>query len=79
MGKVVPDGVRWVKDAVAAVDTATRTVTTGRGRRLRYTTLVVCPGTQRTGTTPRACSPRTRRAGPPRRTCPPPRRSSGRR
>lgn len=45
-GKVVPDGVRWVKDAVAAVDTATRTVTTGRGRRLRYTTLVVCPGTQ---------------------------------
>lgn len=44
MGRVVPDGCRWVRDAVASVDRATRTVTTGRGRRLRYDTLVVCPG-----------------------------------
>ncbi|GAA2018808.1 FAD/NAD(P)-binding oxidoreductase [Pseudokineococcus marinus] len=46
MGRVVPDGVRWVRDAVASVDHVSKVVTTGRGRRLRYTTLVVCPGTQ---------------------------------
>lgn len=44
MAEVVPDGCRWVEDAVEAVDPAARTVRTRRGRTLGYDTLVVCPG-----------------------------------
>jgi len=43
-GSVMPPGVRWVQDAVAAVEPATRTVRTRRGASIRYTTLVLCPG-----------------------------------
>ncbi|MEJ5913667.1 NAD(P)/FAD-dependent oxidoreductase [Pseudokineococcus sp. 1T1Z-3] len=46
MARVVPRGCRWVQDAVAAVDPGASTVTTGRGRRITYSTLVVCPGMQ---------------------------------
>lgn len=44
MASVVPDGCRWVKDAVDAVDPAARTLTTRRGRTIAYSTLVLCPG-----------------------------------
>ncbi|MGY1743886.1 FAD-dependent oxidoreductase [Blastococcus sp. SYSU D00695] len=44
MADVVPDGVTWVRDAVAAVDPSSSTVRTRRGRTLRYATLVLCPG-----------------------------------
>lgn len=44
MRSVIPEGCTWIKDAVDAVDPATSTVTTRRGRRIRYSTLVVCPG-----------------------------------
>jgi len=43
-GSVMPPGVRWVQDAVAAVEPATRTVRTRRGASIRYGTLVLCPG-----------------------------------
>jgi sulfide:quinone oxidoreductase len=43
-GTVLPPGVRWVQDAVAAVDPATRTVRTRRGASIGYATLVLCPG-----------------------------------
>jgi len=41
---VLPDGCRWVQDAVAVVDPGTRTVRTRRGQTLTYATLVLCPG-----------------------------------
>ena len=44
MASVVPDGCRWVQDAVASVDAETRTVRTRRGASIGYTTLVLCPG-----------------------------------
>lgn len=44
MADVVPDRCTWIRDAVDAVDPAARTVRTRRGRTLRYTTLVLCPG-----------------------------------
>lgn len=44
MGSVVPEGCRWVRDAVDGVDAAARTLTTRRGRTLRFSTLVLCPG-----------------------------------
>ncbi|WP_336922418.1 FAD/NAD(P)-binding oxidoreductase [Aquipuribacter sp. SD81] len=44
MVDVVPDGVRWVRDAVDGVDLDARTVTTRRGRTLAWSRLVLCPG-----------------------------------
>ncbi|WP_299039347.1 NAD(P)/FAD-dependent oxidoreductase [uncultured Pseudokineococcus sp.] len=44
MRRVIPEGCRWVQDAVEAVDPVASTVTTRRGRRFSYGTLVVCPG-----------------------------------
>jgi sulfide:quinone oxidoreductase len=44
MADVVPAGCTWLRDAVDAVDPATSTVRTRRGRTLRYATLVLCPG-----------------------------------
>lgn len=41
---VVPPGCTWVRDAVASVDPAARTVRTRRGLEIGYGTLVVCPG-----------------------------------
>ncbi|GAA0308280.1 FAD-dependent oxidoreductase [Kineococcus aurantiacus] len=41
---VLPEGCRWVQDAVASVDAGTRTVRTARGAVITYTTLVLCPG-----------------------------------
>ena len=43
-GSVIPDGCRWVQDAVQAVDPETRTVRTRRGASIGYSTLVLCPG-----------------------------------
>ncbi|MGY1710620.1 NAD(P)/FAD-dependent oxidoreductase [Geodermatophilus sp. SYSU D00758] len=44
MADVVPDGCRWVRDAVESVDPATLTVRTRTGRTLHGSTLVLCPG-----------------------------------
>ncbi len=44
MATVIPDGARWVKDAVDAVDPETSTLTTRRGRTIGYGTLVLAPG-----------------------------------
>jgi sulfide:quinone oxidoreductase len=44
MADVVPDGCRWIRDSVTAVDPAARTVRTAGGRTLHYATLVLCPG-----------------------------------
>jgi sulfide:quinone oxidoreductase len=41
---VVPDGCRWIRDAVDAVDPAARTVHTRTGRTVQWSTLVLCPG-----------------------------------
>lgn len=43
-GSVLPDGCRWVQDAVDAVEPGTRTVRTRRGATIGYGTLVLCPG-----------------------------------
>ena len=44
MADVVPEGCRWVRDSVAAVDPAAMTVRTSGGRTLHCATLVLCPG-----------------------------------
>ncbi|RBY94988.1 NAD(P)/FAD-dependent oxidoreductase [Blastococcus sp. TBT05-19] len=44
MADVVPDGCRWIRDAVVAVDPAAMTVRTRGGRTLHASTLVLCPG-----------------------------------
>ncbi len=44
MRDVVPDGVRWVRDGVEAVDPAAMTVRTRGGDTLHCATLVLCPG-----------------------------------
>ena len=44
MADVVPPGCRWIRDSVAAVDPAARTVRTSGGQVLGWATLVVCPG-----------------------------------
>ena len=44
MADVVPDGATWLRDGLEAVDPAASTVRTRRGRTLRYSTLVLCPG-----------------------------------
>ncbi len=44
MAEVVPDGCRWVRDSVEAVDPAALTVRTRGGRTLHCSTLVLCPG-----------------------------------
>ncbi len=44
MASVIPDGCRWINDAVDHVDPATSEVTTKRGRTIGYSTLVLCPG-----------------------------------
>ncbi|MGY1821933.1 NAD(P)/FAD-dependent oxidoreductase [Geodermatophilus sp. SYSU D00079] len=44
MRDVVPDGCRWVRDGVEAVDPDAMTVRTRGGRTLRGETLVLCPG-----------------------------------
>jgi sulfide:quinone oxidoreductase len=44
MADVVPDGCRWIRDSVEAVDPAAMTVRTRGGRTLRCSTLVLCPG-----------------------------------
>ncbi|WP_409330583.1 NAD(P)/FAD-dependent oxidoreductase [Trujillonella humicola] len=44
MADVVPEGCTWIRDAVDAVDPDASTVRTRRGRTLRYSTLVLCPG-----------------------------------
>ena len=41
---VVPDGSTWVEDRVVAVDARSPSVTTGTGRRITCSTLVLCPG-----------------------------------
>ena len=43
-GGVVPEGCRWVQDAVDAVDPVASTVTTRKGLTLGWSTLVLCPG-----------------------------------
>ncbi len=44
MASVIPDGCRWIQDAVDAVDPAGSRVVTRRGRTVGYSTLVLCPG-----------------------------------
>jgi sulfide:quinone oxidoreductase len=44
MADVVPDGCRWIRDSVEAVDPAAMTVRTRGGRMLHCSTLVLCPG-----------------------------------
>jgi sulfide:quinone oxidoreductase len=44
MADVVPEGVTWIRDSVAAVDAAAMTVRTSGGRTLHCSTLVLCPG-----------------------------------
>jgi sulfide:quinone oxidoreductase len=44
MSSVIPQGCRWIHDAVEAVDATERTVHTRRGNRIHYGTLVLCPG-----------------------------------
>ncbi|TQN37430.1 sulfide:quinone oxidoreductase [Blastococcus colisei] len=44
MADVVPDGCRWIRDSVEAVDPAAMTVRTRGGRTLHGATLVICPG-----------------------------------
>ncbi len=41
---VVPEGSTWVEDRVVAVDARSPSVTTGTGRRITCSTLVLCPG-----------------------------------
>jgi sulfide:quinone oxidoreductase len=41
---VVPDGCRWIRDSVEAVDPAAMTVRTRSGRVLHWSALVLCPG-----------------------------------
>ncbi|PRY13025.1 NAD(P)/FAD-dependent oxidoreductase [Kineococcus rhizosphaerae] len=43
-GSVIPDGCRWVQDAVEVVDAGRHAVRTRLGRTIGYGTLVVCPG-----------------------------------
>nr|WP_246858457.1 HAD-IC family P-type ATPase [Citricoccus sp. SGAir0253] len=42
--RAMPDGVTWVRDAVAALDTAARTAVLASGTRIGYRDVVVCPG-----------------------------------
>ncbi len=44
--KLIPKGVRWIKDAANAIDPKTQVVTTTSGAEIRYDYLVVCPGIQ---------------------------------
>ncbi|MFD2091993.1 NAD(P)/FAD-dependent oxidoreductase [Blastococcus deserti] len=44
MADVVPDGCRWIRDSVEAVDPTAMTVRTRGGRTLHGSTLVLCPG-----------------------------------
>ncbi len=44
--RVTPDGVRWYRDRVVAVDPARSVVTLGDGTELEYGDLAVCPGSQ---------------------------------
>ncbi|TFV52500.1 FAD/NAD(P)-binding oxidoreductase [Blastococcus sp. TF02A-35] len=44
MADLVPDGCRWVRDAVESVDPAAMTVRTRGGRVLHCSTMVLCPG-----------------------------------
>ncbi|MCV2489444.1 NAD(P)/FAD-dependent oxidoreductase [Geodermatophilus sp. YIM 151500] len=44
MADVVPEGCRWIRDAVEAVDPTAMTVRTRGGRALSCSTLVLCPG-----------------------------------
>jgi sulfide:quinone oxidoreductase len=44
MADVVPDGCRWIRDSVEAVDPAAMTVRTRGGQTLHCATLVLCPG-----------------------------------
>lgn len=42
--RVMPRGVRWVRDHVEALDPAGRTATLASGGRVRYRDVVLCPG-----------------------------------
>ena len=42
---VIPDGCRWIQDAVDEVDPEARTVRTRTGRTVGWSTLVLSPGT----------------------------------
>lgn len=46
MGKLIPKGVDWIRDAGASIDPEGNTVTTAKGATLSYDHLVVCPGIQ---------------------------------
>lgn len=46
MGKLIPKGVDWIRDAGASIDPEDNTVTTATGATLSYDHLVVCPGIQ---------------------------------
>jgi len=41
---VVPRGVRWIQDAVVAIDPVARTLSTAGGAAVGYDVLVLCPG-----------------------------------
>lgn len=45
-GDYIPDGVTWIRDAVASFDPDKNTVVTQSGKILGYDALVVCPGIQ---------------------------------
>lgn len=43
---LIPDGVTWIRDAAAGIDTDANTVTLASGASVSYGQLVVCPGLQ---------------------------------
>ena len=43
---LVPQGVAWIRDAVAAIDPSERLVQTESGARIHYDVLVLCPGVE---------------------------------
>jgi sulfide:quinone oxidoreductase len=45
-GKLIPSGVRWVKDSAASIDPEKKSVQLRSGQSMPYDMLVVCPGLQ---------------------------------